>query len=399
MVANIAIIAMPEHGHIMRAIAVARGLTRSGGKVFFFTSSRHAELVENTGAIFCDLFKNRSLDSADNESVPIPSRYVSFAACYAESIAKELKSLNVELIIHDAFAVIGLPAAKILGVSRVAICAGHNMPPAETVTQLQRDPRVRTSNACQRAVEHLKSRYGILNASPFSYFDSLSPRLNILSEPPEFLEDSERIPFAPYVFFGSLDHPFYQQYSTLRSPVKSKQTVRVYCSFGTVAGRYFRGKIDNVVDCIIRAAIRLPNLHFVISGGGYDLSPETLLPLNVSIRRFVDQPITLGQSDVYITHHGLNSTHESIYLQTPMISFPFFADQPKLAKRCQELGLAIPLKRDEKESVTEHDITAAIDCTLDNFDSMQAKLWEARQWEIQVVESRRSAVQEILGCI
>ena len=46
---------------------------------------------------------------------------------------------------------------------------------------------------------------------------------------------------------------------------------------------------------------------------------------------------------VFVTHHGLNSTHEAIYHRTPMLSYPFFGDQPYLANRCRDLGLSVPL--------------------------------------------------------
>jgi len=64
---------------------------------------------------------------------------------------------------------------------------------------------------------------------------------------------------------------------------------------------------------------------------------------NVRVVEYADQWEALRESDVFITHHGLNSTHEAVFNRVPMISYPFFGDQPALAAKCRRFGSAVPL--------------------------------------------------------
>ena len=122
----------------------------------------------------------------------MPSRFVTFAAAYAEAVAAELDDLGARLVVYDSFAVIGRVAAALRGLPRVNVCAGHNVLPERFARELRADPRVRTSAACLAAVRTLKSRFGMADASPFSYLSPPSPQLNICCEPPEFFDAAER---------------------------------------------------------------------------------------------------------------------------------------------------------------------------------------------------------------
>ena len=61
-----------------------------------------------------DLFERYSLDDADGESLPVPCRFVTFAARYAEPVRRELERLGPSLVVYDTFAVIGRVVARSL---------------------------------------------------------------------------------------------------------------------------------------------------------------------------------------------------------------------------------------------------------------------------------------------
>ncbi len=391
---------MNEHGHVRRALVLARELVAAGASVHFFTAAEYASGVIRVGAVFHDLFRNRALHLADAESIPIPSRYVTFAAHYAESLAAELKTLRTDLVIHDSFAVIGIPVSQMLGLPRIAICAGHNMPPAQTISQLECDPRVKISPRCYEAVEILRTEHGMETASPFSYVDSLSPLLNIVSEPEPFLTSLERAQFEPLVFFGSLDRPFFERYRTLEREGSHGKTerkdLRFYASFGTVASRYYSSAIVSLVETIIATASRIESARFIISTGRDTTAALPNPPQNVTIKKFADQVDTLRTSDIYLTHHGLNSTHESIYLMTPMISYPIFHDQPGLARRCQQLGVAVALTPELRGPVSVDLLQETIEKVRSMGQGMRDQLRTLREWEIETVERRPIVIKRIL---
>ena len=202
MTPPVAFLAMPEAGHFSRLRPLIAGLSGRGVETLVFTDSRFRAGVESAGGRFTDLFARYPIEAADDESLPVPCRFVSFAAHYADEIAADLN--GVGLVVYDTFAVIGHVVGRLFGIPYVNVCAGHNMDPARFVPVLREDPRARISPNCQRAVEVLRERHGVEDASPFSYVSGLSPFLNVYCEPPQYLTEAERQVFEPVAFFGSL---------------------------------------------------------------------------------------------------------------------------------------------------------------------------------------------------
>lgn len=398
-----AVFGMPERGHFKRLLPLISGLTSAGLPTHVFTDLRFRKDVERVGGRFIDLFAGRPIERADATSIPVPCRYVSFAGYYADHVVQEVAALRPGIVVHDTFAVIGVPAAIRLKVPRVNVCAGHNLAPAPTVETLRRDPRVRISKECWRAIRLLRERYGIPNASPFSYISALSPNLNVYCEPPEFLRAEEREAFQPIAFFGSLSPEDANRKTIPASPFggDAARKLRVYVSFGTVVWRYYEAVALNALEAICEALSTIDDVVAVISLGGRESTKRTarLARHNVLVESYVDQWNALHEASVFITHQGLNSTHEAIFHQTPMISYPFFADQPGLAKRCQELGLAVPLVEALRGPVDPTDVRSALTQVASQHDAMQVRLAEARRWELETIRTRGAVIERILRLI
>ena len=123
---------MPEQGHFKRLLPLISGLAGAGIATHVFTDLRYREAVERAGGRFVDVFAGRPLEAADAKSLPVPCRYVSFAAHYADSVLREVAALRPALVVHDTFAVIGVVVANQLKLPRVAVCSGHNAAPGPT---------------------------------------------------------------------------------------------------------------------------------------------------------------------------------------------------------------------------------------------------------------------------
>jgi UDP:flavonoid glycosyltransferase YjiC (YdhE family) len=103
----------------------------------------------------------------------------------------------------------------------------------------------------------------------------------------------------------------------------------------------------------------------------------------------------LREAVVYVTHHGLNSTHEAIFRRVPMISYPFFWDQPGLARKCQRFGLAVPLTDAPRGAIGRADVDAALGKVLGSRETMRKALAEAHGWERAVMANRSSVLRRI----
>jgi len=396
----VAFFAMPERGHLQLLLPLVSALTARGLAASVWTDRRFKSDVDAAGAEFVDLFGRYPLDEADAESSPFPCRYVSFAGAYADQVSGELEKRGPQLVVYETFAVIGRVAARLLGLPYVNVSAGHNMDPARFLPQLEADPRVAISADCERAVAALKGRHGIDDATPFSYISGLSPYLNVLCEPEPFLTESERRAFEPSACFGSLPseppdergggwfggHP---------------ETLKVYVSFGTVVWRYWVTEALDALGAIAGAVAREPGVRAVLDlkGAPGRVDVTHLRKPNVTVSSEVDQKAILQEADLFVTHHGLNSTHEAIFNRVPMISYPFFSDQPGLAQKCRRFGLAIPLTARPRERVTEDHVRAAFAEFEEGRESMAAALERAREWELEAIAGRDAVVRRVTDLI
>jgi len=118
---------------------------------------------------------------------------------------------------------------------------------------------------------------------------------------------------------------------------------------------------------------------------------------SVRVEPYVDQWQLLGEADVFITHHGLNSTHEAIFNLVPMISHPFFGDQPAMAATCQRLDVAVPLVEAVGHAVEPRGVDAAIDAFVAARPRMDAALAHARDLELDVMARRQEVVDRIIA--
>ncbi len=396
---------MPEAGHFHRLRSLISGLANKGITVYVLTDVRFKTWIEEAGGRWIDLFSKYPLACADKKSTPVPCRYVSFAGHYAGAILEDVRRLKPSLIIYDTFAVIGYVIATLLEVPYVNVCAGHNVNPSQFMEILKNDPRVNVSEECFNAVKKLRDEYGFREINPFSYISVLSPFLNIYCEPPAFLDEAAREVFKPVAFFGSLPD---LEPKVEPSPKPSRyfktstrETLKVYISFGTVVWRYYAGEALSVLQSLSDAISEMKHVLAVISLGNRDLNPEAAQGLkkeNVDVHNHVEQKTILKEADVFITHHGLNSTHEAIFYRVPMISYPFFWDQPALAQKCQDLGVAIPLVDSLRGRVAKGDVQSALAKVTESGSVIRNNLAVCAKWEEEVMRGRGFVIKKILQC-
>src|SRR5579884_2208948 len=197
---RVAVFASPYAGHAGPLRPLVAGLADRGLTPYVFTSRGFAEAFERVGGRFVDLFGRYPLEEADDESLPVMSRHVTFAAHYAADLVREVRELRPSIVVYDTFAVVGRVVATALGLPYVNVSVGHNMAPAVFLERLRVDPRVAISFRCLRAVEDLREHWGIADASPFSYVTGISPFLNLVCEPRAWLTEAERRVFEPAAY-------------------------------------------------------------------------------------------------------------------------------------------------------------------------------------------------------
>ena len=59
----------------------------------------------------------------------------------------------------------------------------------------------------------------------------------------------------------------------------------------------------------------------------------------------------LSRASVFITHCGMNSVSESLYMETPMVLYPQTNEQAAVARRTTEIGAGMLLKDDSVQGI------------------------------------------------
>lgn len=403
---SVAFFVMSQIGHFHALRPLISGLAGRGLTPYVFTDRDYRIHVERAGGTFVDLFANRPLERADSESDPNPCRFVSFAGRYAAEILDELYEIQPSLIVYDQHAVIGRVVGVSLGIPYVTVCPAHNVTPDRLPELLASLSRISISTSCSRAVAVLQERYGLRDASPFSFASGLSPFLNVSGEPAAFLSEREKRALEPVAFHGCLRSA--QEIASEPTAGGSRYfggdeaVLKVYVAFGEVAWRYWPRQVLDALTVISDSLAGMPQVQALIGLGGAEVGAEAVRALekpNVSVTTYADQWNVLQEADAFVTHNGMKSTHEAIFHGVPMISYPFFWDQPALAEKCRALGVAIPLTGSPRSRLSEDDVNAAFTELSGRREALRAALAEARDWELQVIEGRESVLQRITDLI
>jgi UDP:flavonoid glycosyltransferase YjiC (YdhE family) len=227
--------------------------------------------------------------------------------------------------------------------------------------------------------------------------------LNICCEPPTFLSEEQQRVFEPLEFFGSLpsiEEPELDSPPGALSHFGDPSRLKVYVSFGTIVWRYYRQEAIAALQAISGFLAARLDVEGLISLGHAALEPaerHLLVGANVRLEEYVDQSAVLREADVFVTHHGINSTHEAIFNRVPMLSYPFFWDQPALAAKCQEMGLAVPLGGSLRGRVSEAAVASAVQELSREAGPRRHKLQRARADELEVIAGRDAVFRRVMG--
>jgi len=361
---RIAFFCIPAHGHTNPMLPVAAELSRRGHFVRFYSFGGTSGLpdfsdkIRKTGAEFisCDAYmpgvsaeeiaglKRVSITEMTVQSIRITLAMDSF-------LDQEFKTFRPDVVYTDSACFWGkLNAWKhhvpmVVSTSTFAFnqLSSQYMkhPPAEIADMVFGLPRI------GKALKSMEP-YGYKVKNPLSLVQSDNRTDSVVYT-------SRR--FQPYA--GSFSgHYAFVGPSVFSEVVPNKMKTRplIYISMGTV----INDRPDFYGKCF--EALKDMNVDVLIScGNAVDREKLGVPPENFELQPYVDQLDVLSRADVFITHCGMNSVSESLYMATPMVLYPQTGEQAAVAKRAAELGAGVLLKNDSSAG-----IRAAVQKILDN---------------------------------
>ncbi|MBQ1388208.1 MAG: glycosyl transferase [Clostridia bacterium] len=345
---NIAFFCIPAHGHTNPMIGVARELVSRGNHVRFYSFDEFEEKIKSTGAEFvsCESYLPKITDAerarlkkSSNTEMSIQDIRITLAM--NEFLENEFKTFKPDVVYTDSVCFWGKLNAWKFNVPMVvstSTFAFNQMSttymknsPAELADMIFGLPKI------SRELKTLEP-YGYKYKSALSLVQSDNDTDSIVY--------ASRL-FQPYVESYS-DHYLFAgpSVSTDIVPNKKKDRPLVYISLGTVVNE----KPDFYKNCI--KGLKDINADIIISyGKDNDISALGNLPDNIKAYPYVNQLDVLSRADAFISHCGMNSASESLFMAVPLILFPQTGEQHAVARRAYELGAGRYLKKDTPEEI------------------------------------------------
>lgn len=323
--ANILMINVPYAGHTNPTLPLAVELVKRGHSVAYINSPAFKDKIEATGAGFIPY-----LDFPEGLSEQqIKSRC--FKAAF--NTAMQLTD-KFDLLIYEMFFYPGKVIAEKLGIP----CVRQFSQPAWNLETV-RDASAVWRLSCKlidmqvmgkrNAVEMEMDGKTLINAVLND-----RPELNVVYVPKLFQPKSESFD-ERYVFVcppmkAAMASHTKIPYDAMKKPV-------IYISMGSIiSSRIFCKR------CI--KAFGGKDLSVILNTGKID--PKTLgpIPQNIFAYSYVPQLEVLQNTDLFITHCGMNSVNEAMGLGVPMLAMPVINDQIANAKRIAELGIGMRMR-------------------------------------------------------
>ena len=345
---KIAVFCIPAHGHTNPMLPVVRELAARGDEVRFYSFSEFQEKIEQTGAAFvgCDRFlPELTVQEAENlkkvSATEMTLQDIRITAAMDTFLHDEFTSFRPDVVYTDSVCFWGKLNAWKYDVPMVvstSTFAFNQMSstymkntPGEMAGLILGLPKV------SRELNRLKA-YGYKVKGLFSLIRSDNQTDSVVYTSKRFQPYPES--FSDHYLFAG------PSLMTDTKPDKNHDRPLVYISLGTV----INDRPDFYAKCI--EAFRGENMDVILScGKSVDLSGPGKLPENIRAFDTVNQLDVLSKADVFITHCGMNSVSESLYMAAPMVLYPQTNEQEAVARRVRELGAGIDLKDDSADGI------------------------------------------------
>ena len=345
---KVAVFCIPAHGHTNPMLPVVRELALRGDEVRFYSFREFQEKIERTGVTFisCDRFlpKLSQKEEAGLKNVSATEMTIQdirITAAMDEFLHNEFETFRPDVVFTDSVCFWGkLNAWKydvpmVVSTSTFAFNQKSSTymknSPKEIAGLILGLPRV------SRELNKLKA-YGYKVKGLLDLIQSDNQTDSIVYTSKKFQPFSES--FSDHYIFAGLS------LLTDIKPDKRHARPLVYISLGTV----INDRPDFYGKCI--EACKGENMDVIIScGKSVDIESLGQLPENIKVEPYVDQPEVLSKADVFITHCGMNSVSESLYMATPMVLYAQTNEQKAVARRVREIGAGIELKDDSSAGI------------------------------------------------
>ncbi|MCE5173465.1 glycosyl transferase family 1 [Paenibacillus profundus] len=382
-----------SEGHINPTIRVVQELISRGEEVVYFCIEAYRERMEKTGTIV-RTFDGQKLIKAfisggRNYVLERVNGLLFTADIVIPSVLEQIKGEHFDYIIHDSMFGCGRILAQMLKLPAINSCTSFAQTEASFNSKLEQFHASVPAEIAQpindtflSLTEKVKEKYHVEVHTPYEVFCNPAP-LTIVYTTREFQPDGEAFDHSYHFVGPSLSSRVNQKDFDL-TPIQGKSLI--YISLGTV----FNQTIDFYKLCF--EALGDTEHTIVMSiGDKVHISDLGEIPSNFIVKSYVPQTDILQYAKLFITHGGMNSTHEGLFYGVPLLVIPQSADQPIIAGQVTNIGAGITLRM---QSLTTQQLREAADYVLSH--SSFKKAAASMQQSFHELGRYVQAVDEIL---
>ncbi|MFB7814981.1 macrolide family glycosyltransferase [Paenibacillus chitinolyticus] len=363
-----------SEGHINPTIGVVQELVSRGEEVVYFCIGAYRDRMEKAGASvrtiddqqFIEAFTSGGKDYVLERAIGL----LLTADVVIPTVLEQIRGEHFDYMIHDSMFGCGRMLAQILKLPAISSCTSFAHI-EETFDALLEPPPVKTPEEIverfQSLTKTVGEKYGVEVRTPYEVFCNPAP-FTIVYTTRDFQTNEEKFD-QTYKFVGpSLSSRPAQKNFDLTA-IKGKNPI--YISLGTV----FNQAIDFYKLCF--EAFGNTEHTIVMSVGNNTLISDLgEIPDNFIVKNYVPQTEVLQHTKLFVTHGGMNSTHEGLYNGVPLVVIPQNADQPMVAGQVAKIGAGLAL---QMQGLTAHQLREAVDqvLSLPSFQKAVAHIGES----------------------
>ncbi|MBU5310423.1 glucosyltransferase [Tissierella carlieri] len=346
---KIVFFSIPAHGHTNPTIAVVDELVKRGHEVWYYSFYEFQEKIENAGAKFipCDNYLPELTPDVEKKVGKDFASLIEMTADMTmsldEKVCRELKEFQPHCIVSDSICIWGKLFAIKLDIPYV--CSTTTFAMNKHTARVMKQS-LKEIFRMLMGIPRINKKINLLQEKGYKVKNFISIIQNDNDTDTIVYTSKEFQPMAEtfsdkYAFVGpSFQVPEIEQIE--------KKYPLIYISLGTVLNQnrhFYQNCIQALadVDCQVIMSV----------GEKTDIFSFGKLPDNFKIYPKVKQLEVLQQTDVFITHCGMNSISESLYFGVPSVLFPLHSEEVMVANRVSELNAGKRLKSSTASSIRE----------------------------------------------
>ncbi|MGE6553096.1 macrolide family glycosyltransferase [Bacillus mycoides] len=362
-----------SEGHINPTLHVVEELISRGEEVVYFSIEAFRERIEKTGAtvrtIDDEKFIKAFLSGGRNYLQERINGLLHTADIVIPSVLEQIEGEHFDYIIHDSMFGCGRLIAQILNLPAINSCTSFAQDEKSFKQMLDHlskniplEVQDRIHNDFENLTNGITEKYGVNINSPYEVFCNPAS-LTIVYTIKEFQPFGDTFN-ETFKFVGPSISTQVKNEGFDYTSIEEKSLI--YISLGTV----FNEALDFYKLCM--KAFKNSKHTIVMSiGNKTEISDLGNIPKNFIVKNYVPQTELLKYTKLFITHGGMNSTHEGIYNGVPLVVIPQSADQPVIAKQVESLGAGVKL---QMQGLTADQLSESVEIVLNNPSCKEAAL-------------------------